>query len=374
MDAPDYSQQTEQQLRQILGRIDAARFPERVQEIEARLASLALSPAQAKTEPVADDAPDVVIAGLWRRIGACLIDGILLFLIGQAAGLVLYQQFSALGPWGVFVGVFITLVYFAVTQSSLGGGQSPGMRIMGLKVVSATGGMLGIAAACLRAAIFCLVFFLNGVVINLGPNKEWEWLNMGLLVLMFGLIFSIFYLLMFNRRTRQSTHDLAVGAFVVRAGSGKLRLPQTSIWRGHAGFIAAAVIVFAGIALVSRQLVFKTELGPLVSALDKLQALPGMQGCSIFLMTTYVGNETRKYLSISATVDASLPDPQVFAQSMAQTVLNNYPEAFRQPMIVVSLRSGYNIGIASRWNITNFANTPEQWRALDRATATKIAR
>jgi len=117
-------------------------------------------------------------------------------------------------------------------------------------------------------------------------------------------------LLMFNRRTRQSTHDLAVGAFVVRAGSGKLRLPQTSIWRGHAAFIAAAVIVFAGIALVSRQLVFKTELGPLVSALEKLQELPSIQGASIALMTSYAGNETRKYLSINAIVDASLQDPQ----------------------------------------------------------------
>src|SRR5476649_2218657 len=370
MDAPDYSQHTEQQLRQILGRIDAARFPERVQEIEARLASLALSPAQAKTEPVADDAPDVVIAGLWRRIGACLIDGMLLFLIGQAAGLVLYQQFSALGPWGVCVGVLITLVYFGVTQSRLGGGQSAGMRLLGLKVVSRNGEMLGFPAACVRAALFCLVFFLNGVVIDLGADREL--LSTGLLLLLFGLVFSIFYLLVFNRRTRQATHDLAVGAFVVRAGPGKLSLPSKAIWRGHAAFIAA-VIVFAGVAVVLRQSAIKAELGALNVAITQLQATPGVQGASIFLMTMHTGNQTSEHLSINAIVDASLPDTGAFAQALVQTVLDSYPGASRKPLIIVSLRSGYNIGIASRWNITNFANTPEQWKTLGSDAATKTA-
>ncbi|MBB5607231.1 MULTISPECIES: RDD family protein [unclassified Janthinobacterium] len=371
MDTPDYSQHTEQQLRQILGRIDAARFPERVQEIEARLASLALAPAPVKTEAVAADAPDVVMAGVWRRIVACLIDGMLLFLIGQAAGLVLYQQFSSLGGWGVLVGAFITLLYFGVTQSRLGGGQSAGMRLLGLKVVSRTGEMLGFPAACVRAALFCLVFFLNGVVIDLGADREL--LSMGLLLLLFGLVFSIFYLLVFNRRTRQATHDLAVGAFVVRAGPGKLSLPSKAIWRGHAAFIAAVIIVFAGVALVLRQSAIKAELGALNAALTQLQATPGVQGASIFLMTMHTGNQTSEHLSINAIVDASLPDTGAFAQGLVQTVLDSYPGASRQPWIIVSLRSGYNIGIASRWNITNYAHTPEQWKSLGHDTATKTA-
>jgi len=49
---------------------------------------------------------------------------------------------------------------------------------------------------------------------------------------------------------------------------------------------------------------------------------------------------------------------------VVQTVLNNYPEASHQPVIIVSLRSGYNIGIASRWNITSYAHTPAEWQAL----------
>lgn len=371
MDAPDYSQYTEQQLRQILGRIDAGRFPERVQEIEARLASLALVPAQHHAEPAADDGHDVVIAGVWRRIGACLIDLLVLWLIGQAAGLVWYAQFSALGDWGILVGVLITLVYFGVTQSRLGGGQSPGMRLLGLKLVSRAGVMLGMPAACARAAIFCLVFFLNGVVIDLGEGKEW--LTISLLVLLFGIIFSVFYLLVFNRKTRQSLHDLAVDAFVVRAGTGKLCLPTTSIWRGHAAFICAAVMVLAGIALVFKQSAFSTKLDALAAAIGKLQAMQDVQRPSIFVMTTYTGNETREYLSIGAIVDASLPASQVFAQGLVKTVLDNYPEASRQPMIVVSLRSGYNIGIASQWTATNYAHTPEQWLALGHDAAMKIA-
>lgn len=367
MDAPDYSQYTEQQLRQILGRIDAVRFPERVQEIETRLASLDLAPVLQDAGSV----PDVALAGVWRRIGAFFIDIVFLWLLGQAAGVVLYAQFAALGAWGILVGLGITVLYFGVMQSRLRGGQSLGMYALGLKLVSRTGEPLSVPAAALRAAIFCLAYFMNGFIINLGADKIW--LAMSILVLLAGIIFSIYYLLLFNRRTRQSLHDLAVGAFVVRAGPGKLNLPTASVWRGHAAFIAAAVIVFAGIAQVSRQFLPPAQLTSLQAVSEELQKMPGVQSVGILLSTVHVGNESREQLWINAIVNPSLPATQIVAQGMVELLLKQYPEASRQSSIGVSLGSGYNIGIASSWTSTNYAHTPEQWLALGHDTSTKIA-
>lgn len=366
MDAPDYSQQTEQQLRQILGRIDAVRFPERVQEIEARLASLAQAP-----QVDAGNLPEVVVAGVWRRIGAFFIDIIFLWILGQAAGAVLHAQFSALGAWGILVGLTITVLYFGVMQSRLRGGQSLGMHLLGLKLVSRTGDMLSLPAAFLRAAIFCLAYFMNGFVINLGPDKVW--LTLSVLVLLAGIIFSIYYLLLFNRRTRQSLHDLAVGAFVIKTGPGKLSLPTASVWRGHAAFIAIAVIVFAGIALISRQFLPPAQLGSLLAVSEELKTMPGIRSAGVIVSTMHMSNETREQLWINAVVDPSLPDTQTLAQEMVQLLLKRDPGASRQQSIGVSLRSGYDIGIASQWTITSYAHTPEQWKAPGHDSATKIA-
>lgn len=358
MDAPDYSKYSEQQLRQILGRIDELRFPERVQEIKARLASAALPSLQVDAGSV----PEVAIASVRRRISAFGIDMFFLWLIGMAAGAVLHAQFAALGNWGILVGMGITVLYFGLMQSHLRGGQSLGMHLLGLKLVSATGETLRLPAACLRAAIFCLPYFMNGVVINISADKQW--LNLSLLVLLGGIMFSIYYLLLFNRRTRQSLHDLAVGAFVVRAGPGKLNLPTAAVWRGHAIVIAAALIVLSGIALISRQFVPVAQFVSLLAVSAELQTLPGIQNAG-FVSTTVLGaSETSQQLMINAMVDPPLADTQALAQAVVELVLKRYPEASRQQTIGVAFRSGYNIGIASSWDMVYYAHTPEQWRAL----------
>ena len=65
MDTPDYSKHSAGQLRQILGRINADRFPARVAEIETRLA--AVVPDAAVPQPT-------LIAPIRRRLLAFIID------------------------------------------------------------------------------------------------------------------------------------------------------------------------------------------------------------------------------------------------------------------------------------------------------------
>ena len=50
-------------------------------------------------------------------------------------------------------------------------------------------------------------------------------------LLVFGGLFSVFYLYLFNRRTRQSLHDLVAGTFVVHTRADFER-PE-NIWKPH---------------------------------------------------------------------------------------------------------------------------------------------
>lgn len=356
MDTPDYSKHSAGQLRQILGRIDAARFPARVAEIEARLAALAVAvPDAAAHQPT-------LIAPIWRRLLAFIIDLFLLGLLGMALGALLHAQFTAMGPWGRLVGFGITLLYFGLTQSHLRGGQSAGMHLLGLRVVTRSGEPLGIPAAFVRAAIFCLAYFMNGAVIDLGP--EHEWLSKAVFILIGVLIFSTYYLLLFNRKTRQSLHDLAVGAHVVHAGPGKLELSIERIWRGHAAVVGVVAITIAVASIVIPKQFPPGDGLVAVGALQQtIGKLPGVGRTSVQHQSFKADGKTVHRLLVSSVVEAGMPQPQVLAQRIALTALDNYPDAGELDLVIVSLLSGYDIGIASSMQMTNFAHAPAQWRS-----------
>ena len=356
MNTPDFSKHSAGQLRQILGRIDAALYPERVAEIEARLTALAaVVPDAAAPQPT-------LIAPLWRRLLAFIIDLFLLGLLGMALGALLHAQFAAMGPWGRLVGFVITLLYFGLTQSRLRGGQSAGMHLLGLRVVTRTGEPLDMPAAFVRAAIFCLAYFMNGAVIDLGP--EHEWLSKAVFILIGVLIFSTYYLLLFNRKTRQSLHDLAVGAYVVHAGPGKLELSIERIWRGHAAVVGvfAAIIAVASV-VIPQQFPPTVSLVAMGAAQQTISKLPGVGRTSVQHQTFNADGKTVHSLLISAVVTPDLPQHQVLAQRIALAALDSYPEAGNINMLMVTLLSGYDIGIASSMNMTNFVHTPVDWRS-----------
>ena len=362
MDAPDYSNHTAQQLRQILGRIDAARFPERVAAIEARLAELAARPSSWEAMTEAHAASLARIAPLWRRIVACLIDTILLGLLGIALGALLHAQFSAIGPWGRLVGFVIALLYFGLTQSHLRGGQSPGMHLLGVRVVTRAGESLSMPAALLRAAIYCLPYFLNGVTIDGEPDLEW--MDMALLVLIGTMCCISVYLVVFNRRTRQSLYDLAVGAYVVHAGPGKITLLVQRIWRGHAVVAGLLAVAYAGASVALYQNLSRADgVVALRAAQRNIGAMPGVWRASVQHQSFKADGRTVHRLYVSAVVDAGLPASRPLAQRIALAALDDYPDAGQLDRVVVSLLSGYDIGIAHTLDATLYDHTPQQWRS-----------
>ncbi len=312
--------------------------------------------------PATEFAP---FAGFWRRVAAFIVDGLVLALVGWALGLALFDVFVRMGAWGRCVGFVVALAYF-VAQESARDGQSPGKRLLRIRVVDAQGRSLGPARGAARFAVFGVPCFLSGAAIPMQVALAAGGLPFALVGA--GGLAALAYLLVFNRRTRQSLHDLAVGAFVVRATADARHAPgPVRAWRGHLA-IAAALALLAGAAPA----LYRRPLLADLLALDRrLSARPELVsvGVSEQVGTRYglAGAGTQRVLLIRATIAAPLDDDVPLSVRLAGIALATWPGARQQDRISVRLAHGFDIGIASRWSDDELVLTPDQW--ADRVAA-----
>ncbi len=318
-----------------------------------------------------DEASTTPFAGFWRRVAAFLVDGVVLGLIGYALGLLLYDTFVRMGPWGRCVGFAVALAYFVPQESGRGGGQSLGKRLLRIRVVDAQGRALSPARGAVRFAVFGVPYFLNGSVLPMNVATFAGGVPFAALAL--GGMLALAYLLVFNRRTRQSLHDLAVGAFVVRLASGARPAPGPArTWGGHR-VIAGALIVLAGATpLMFPQLMRIPMFADLQLLYLHLADQPELRSVNVFASVetrygAHVESRAAHVLLIQATIAKPLTDYVPLSTRLAGIALKVYPNAARENRIVVRLSHGYDIGIASSWTSNDLALTPEQW--ADRVAA-----
>ena len=184
------------------------------------------------------------IAGFWRRLFAFILDVLVLGVFGACLGLVSYDYLASVGGWGRILGFVIALTYLGVMNSRIFGGRTLGKMAMKIKVVSSNGAPLNVVTSFCRSGIICVPYFLNGAPFYVDLLRSWFGIVLTLLV--FGVGLSIVYLFIFNRRTRQSLHDLAVGSYVVKTEAGTAPLLLGAPWRGH--FVVVAVIMILAAA------------------------------------------------------------------------------------------------------------------------------
>jgi uncharacterized RDD family membrane protein YckC len=109
------------------------------------------------TPPTSATGPSGPRASFWQRLGAYLIDVILL-------AIVLGILTAALKTTGYLIGIAIELAYFTYFEGSPSG-QTIGKRVLGLRVIDyATGGPLGYGKGFLRT----IGRIVSGVICALG--------------------------------------------------------------------------------------------------------------------------------------------------------------------------------------------------------------
>jgi uncharacterized RDD family membrane protein YckC len=305
-------------------------------------------------------------AGLRRRAVAFLVDGLVLGLLGYVLGLLFFDILVRLGPWGRGFGFAVALAYF-VPQESVGG-QSLGKRLLGIRVVDARGRALGHARSTARFAILGVPYFLNGAALPTSVTTLAGGVPVSMGVI--GGPLALAWLLVFNRRTRQSLHDLAVGAFVVRVrkeAHGERDTPGAArAWGGHRAIAAGLIVVGGALPLLSAQLWRPPSFIGLDTLRRRLEAQPELRSASVSSVRGAVESQ-RRTLEIEGRVVRPLADNVPLATRLAGIALASCSGAGLLDVIEVRLAHGYDIGIASRWSYQTLALQPAQW--ADRVAA-----
>jgi uncharacterized RDD family membrane protein YckC len=305
------------------------------------------------------------MASLWRRLFAFLLDSLLLGVVGSCLGLVAYDGLANIGGWGLAIGFAIALAYFAAMDSVVFGGQSVGKRVAKIKVTTAAGVPLSVAASALRFSILGIPYFLNGAPVDFRTTVSWPAIVLSLLV--FGAGISIVYLFLFNRGTRQSLHDLAVGAYVVAADTaGPVGEPK-AVWRVHFVVVSA---IFLATMLAPLLLAKLANVEPFVTLRSLQGALQNVQAVRHATLTSGVhkfvsstqGTTTRHVLAARIVLSQRISAYDALANQLAQIILQEGPAAEKMDSITISISYGFDIGIASAWRTQNYSFSPAQWR------------
>lgn len=171
---------------------------------------------------------EIALARIPRRLGAYAIDVVLTFAGVVALQAVLLPINPLLGgvasPSGVLLHGWVTLtvtlllVLFFGWRWSSASGATPGMRLLRLRVRSASGGgPVTPGRALLRALVLLIPFELNHAVL-FHPQPIWDDASPGFrmgFVVVYALL--VLYLAVTLRTARrQGPHDLAAGTIVSR--------------------------------------------------------------------------------------------------------------------------------------------------------------
>ena len=313
--------------------------------------------------------PCRTICRFWPRIAAFLIDGAVLTGIGLILGFFLFARLAALGQSGRWIGFLVSVTYAGTLNSVFGRGQTIGKRALGIRVVGKTGELISLPRSLMREAVLVTPFLANGVVIPawmmdhpLGRAIGYSWAYIpGLLGM------AIVYLYLFNRRSRQSAHDLLFGTYVTEATSAG-PVAARPVWPGHwwimAGIVAA--IILAGWGMM--QLIHVDAFAGMSKAIERIEASNRFDSATANIATsTVISNGTRHTESIYSVTVAMKVRPEDYeraARDIAQIVLAADPGAQSCSKLSVNIRYGYDIGIARASFTRGFSHTPAQWSHL----------
>jgi len=288
--------------------------------------------------------------GFWRRVGALLIDSLILTALGFILGLLLSDMFVLLGNRGWFIGTLISLCYFVLMNSYLFHGQTLGKRVLSIRVVRPDGALISLPRSLLRYGILASpgmvmpLLILEPSTIS-GPTQY-------LFALICGSSLALTSLFLFNRRTRQTLHDLIAGTCVINTRAEPQPLP--AIWTPNLiisalmmAVASASMLQFSVPEATTQRLVRLQQAvqqhAATIDASVKIGQLRLNAGDSEATASRYMDVQVRMKL------DPLQLDNRRLAAEIAQILLETDADARNQDLIQITLSHGYSIGIYQQW-------------------------
>ncbi|MDB5361154.1 MAG: hypothetical protein JWO51_2451 [Rhodospirillales bacterium] len=315
-----------------------------------------------------------LIAGFWRRIGAFLIDGLVLGLVGVILGWIFYDALASLGSLGHIIGWVIAIAYLAPMNSWIGDGQTIGKRVVGIKVVGFDGQAIGFGRSMVRSAVLATPVLLNGCSFSIGTNEPSLTLTaLGCLMslIVFGGLASELYLYLFNIGTRQTLHDLAAGTVVVTETSEAAIEHRTP--KLHRAIVASLLVL----AATGPLLLLNQRPDPALSEILALvQSLPDVSNARVAHQTFYLkttdaalkSNEAIVVVAVLSHVSVSL---EAEAGLIAQQVLSK-PDLVPGIPLAITVIHGFDLGIASSSATFSRSRTAQEWANSGSAKASAL--
>ncbi|ATQ43835.1 RDD family protein [Caulobacter mirabilis] len=291
-------------------------------------------------------------SGFWRRVGAFVVDTLLLGVVGYCVGMLFHDALASVAGPTRLIGLVVATLYFGVLSSRLGGSRTVGMRLLGLKVMSTGGRPLGLAVSLWRALVLVTPMMLNGMMVYIANEIAMTVLGVAFIVLVFGLGLAQIVLLLFNLPSRRLAHDLVSGAAVVRVSATETPAGVSRIAVGAA--VGAILLALgAGVWAVAAGRSFAPQwIAELEPPRAAVAALPGVLEAGVRDSTTTFygtdGQQTTRTLIVTAKVRALPKDPGPLVRQVGDAVAGAYRLRPGQK-VRVNLTSGFDIGIASGW-------------------------
>jgi uncharacterized RDD family membrane protein YckC len=312
------------------------------------------------------------ISRIWPRIGALLIDSVVLLFIGQIIGIFASNYLSKLDFQGLLIGLGISVFYFTVAYSGITNGQTIGKRLVKIKVVDRQNEYLNVFRSFLRASIFCIPVFLVNYPFSFLPEDSV--ITQVKTILLISLLIGIVLFPLINKATIQSIHDLFVASFVVKTDGQLTRIERvkTSSYIIYFGVILSLLII-SFFALPHRNLNTDPNIANLSSIHKQLEKLPHVIKCSIYKKTTtiYSGNKTTvNYVEVNLKIKfkpakQNRKKAEQLIDSTAKVILQFYDSVPKLDFIYIGLSYGFTIGIARR-NYAYFSiKSPFEWQYPD---------
>ena len=166
---------------------------------------------------------------------------------------------------------------------------------------------------------------------------------------------------MFNRKSRQSLHDLVIGKYVVRTfASGNIEV--ANIWKGHL-IVVIICLLFSTIyvSVIVPNLAKKQFFSELLTLQGNIQNLEKVLVAGVVVGKSWNSKGESEYVSIVATLKQKPKDYDKETQKIASLVFKYYPKIRNKDQLFIQLTYGYDIGIASAWVKQGFNGTPNEW-------------
>jgi tetratricopeptide (TPR) repeat protein/uncharacterized RDD family membrane protein YckC len=299
-----------------------------------------------------------------------MIDVLFLFILFTIFGPLGRAFISEANQWILELletGIFI--LYFGLFNSHHGKGQTIGKRLTKIKVVGQHGKNISFSMSCLRASILFIVFAAGtpAFLENIQPFKLINLVGIG-------AAGAAIYLYIFNSRTRQSLHDLAVGTCVVSTQhSGKVDLPKVRKVHYTIAFVLAAalIVINQGVQIFQEAFLPKFE--------SRLESLQPMQEkiYKIDMVKEVVINEemvkNKRNLQVIVIWEERPEDLEKAGIEIAAIILKEDPDVASLDNLIVSFREISRVKFLSLQYETfkdyyAAKHSPEEWKKILEST------